>query len=130
MLAAQGTYAQLFQCYDSQLFQLLAAIDTNFQVHKINATLATVIPSSRIPISIVFLHSDLEFSDTTVVQAARQMKNCPPPSRIFQGRRTILDQMTQFFAQSIGNQHIYVLHGLGGAGKTQIALKFIKDSSR
>jgi hypothetical protein len=34
------------QFYDPQLFQLLAAIDTNVQVHKINATLATVIPSS------------------------------------------------------------------------------------
>ncbi|KAJ7850237.1 hypothetical protein B0H13DRAFT_54989 [Mycena leptocephala] len=88
--------------------KLLAAIDTNFQVHKINATLATVIPSN-----------------ITVVQAARQMNNCPPPSRMFQGRQTILDKMNQFFAQDIGKQHIYVLHGLGGAGKTQIALRFI-----
>ncbi|KAJ7832957.1 P-loop containing nucleoside triphosphate hydrolase protein, partial [Mycena leptocephala] len=53
----------------------------------------------------------------------------PPPSRIFQGRQTILDKMNQFFTQDIGKQHIYVLHGLGGAGKTQIALKFINDSS-
>ncbi|KAJ7853008.1 P-loop containing nucleoside triphosphate hydrolase protein [Mycena leptocephala] len=37
--------------------------------------------------------------------------------------------MTQFFSQSIGNQQIYVLHGLGGAGKTQITLKFINKSS-
>ncbi|KAJ7850239.1 hypothetical protein B0H13DRAFT_2401391 [Mycena leptocephala] len=108
--------------------KLLAAIDTNFQVHKINATLATVIPSSNILISIVLLHSDLELSDITVVQAARQMNNCPPPSRMFQGRQTILDKMNQFFAQDIGKQHIYVLHGLGGAGKTQIALKFINAS--
>ncbi|KAJ7842301.1 hypothetical protein B0H13DRAFT_2365302 [Mycena leptocephala] len=39
--------------------KLLAAIDTNFQVHKINAALATVVPPSNIPISIVLLHSDL-----------------------------------------------------------------------
>ncbi|KAJ7840633.1 hypothetical protein B0H13DRAFT_2210249 [Mycena leptocephala] len=91
--------------------KLLAVIDTNFQVHKINATLATVISPN-----------------ITVVQAARQMNNCPPPSRIFQGRQTILDKMNQFFAQDIGKQHIYVLHGLGGAGKTQIALKFINAS--
>jgi tRNA A37 threonylcarbamoyladenosine biosynthesis protein TsaE len=38
--------------------------------------------------------------------------------------------MNQFFTQDIGKQHIYVLHGLGGAGKTQIALKFINDSSQ
>ncbi|KAJ7842312.1 P-loop containing nucleoside triphosphate hydrolase protein [Mycena leptocephala] len=56
------------------------------------------------------------------------MNNCPPPSRIFRGRQTILDKMNQFFAQDIGKQHIYVLHGLGGAGKTQIALRFINLS--
>ncbi|KAJ7828609.1 hypothetical protein B0H13DRAFT_2289960 [Mycena leptocephala] len=95
---------------------------------QINATLATVISPSNILISLVLLHSDLELSDITVVQAARQMNNCPPPSRIFQGRQTILDKMNQFFAQDIGKQHIYVLHGLGGAGKTQIALKFINAS--
>ncbi|KAJ7883820.1 hypothetical protein B0H13DRAFT_2199226, partial [Mycena leptocephala] len=33
--------------------------------------------------------------------------------------------MHEFFNQDIGKQHIYVLHGLGGAGKTQIGLKFI-----
>ncbi|KAJ7854236.1 hypothetical protein B0H13DRAFT_2579129 [Mycena leptocephala] len=37
--------------------------------------------------------------------------------------------MHEFFNQDIGKQHIYVLHGLGGAGKTQIGLKFINDSS-
>ncbi|KAJ7695263.1 hypothetical protein B0H16DRAFT_1443183 [Mycena metata] len=36
--------------------------------------------------------------------------------------------MHQFLSDT-GIQHTYVLHGLGGAGKTQIALKFIKESS-
>lgn len=128
MLAAQGRYTKFVQLYDPQLFQLLAAIDTNFQVHKINAILATVIPSSNSLIYIVFLQTELELSDITIVQAAQQMNNCPPPSRIFQGRRAILDKMTHFFAEDIGKQHIYVLYGLGGAGKTQIALKLINDS--
>ncbi|KAJ7015800.1 P-loop containing nucleoside triphosphate hydrolase protein, partial [Mycena alexandri] len=55
--------------------------------------------------------------------------NCLPPSRIFQGRQTILAKMHQFFTTDSGKQLIYVLHGLGGAGKTQIALKFIQESS-
>ncbi|KAF8208034.1 P-loop containing nucleoside triphosphate hydrolase protein, partial [Mycena galopus ATCC 62051] len=55
--------------------------------------------------------------------------HCPPPSRIFQGRRKILDKMHIFFTSNRGSQNIYVLHGLGGAGKTQIALQFIKESS-
>ncbi|KAJ7722954.1 P-loop containing nucleoside triphosphate hydrolase protein, partial [Mycena metata] len=48
---------------------------------------------------------------------------------IFQGREAILDKMHQFFNADSGHQHIYVLYGLGGAGKTQIALKFIEQSS-
>ncbi|KAJ7640932.1 hypothetical protein B0H17DRAFT_994698, partial [Mycena rosella] len=35
--------------------------------------------------------------------------------------------MHQFFDQDLGNQHIFLLHGLGGAGKTQTALKFIQN---
>ncbi|KAJ7919409.1 hypothetical protein B0H13DRAFT_2268514 [Mycena leptocephala] len=37
--------------------------------------------------------------------------------------------MHRFFTSNMKIQHIYVLHGLGGAGKTQIALKFINESS-
>ncbi|KAJ6564848.1 P-loop containing nucleoside triphosphate hydrolase protein [Mycena capillaripes] len=37
--------------------------------------------------------------------------------------------MQHFFTPDTGKQQIYVLHGLGGAGKTQISLKFIKQSS-
>ncbi|KAJ7921583.1 P-loop containing nucleoside triphosphate hydrolase protein, partial [Mycena leptocephala] len=55
--------------------------------------------------------------------------NCPPPSRNFLGRQIILDKMHQYFNQDLGKQHIYVLYGLGGAGKTQISLKFIAESS-
>ncbi|KAJ7658567.1 hypothetical protein B0H17DRAFT_897528, partial [Mycena rosella] len=53
---------------------------------------------------------------------------CPPPSRIFHGRQAILNQMGQYFESHIGYQHIFLLHELGGAGKTQIGLKFIADS--
>ncbi|KAF8119870.1 P-loop containing nucleoside triphosphate hydrolase protein [Mycena galopus ATCC 62051] len=62
------------------------------------------------------------------VQGSQILNYCPPPSRIFQGRQTILDAMHQFFAENTGKQPIYVLYGLGGAGKTQIALKFIDSS--
>ncbi|KAJ6459232.1 hypothetical protein C8R45DRAFT_1182696 [Mycena sanguinolenta] len=65
-----------------------------------------------------------------VVQASSQVVNhCPPASRNFHGRRIILDAMHAFFAQDTQKQKIYVLYGLGGAGKTQIALKFIEEST-
>ncbi|KAJ7260180.1 hypothetical protein C8J57DRAFT_1072445 [Mycena rebaudengoi] len=36
--------------------------------------------------------------------------------------------MHQYFAQDIGKRHVCLLHGLGGSGKTQIALKFLDES--
>ncbi|KAJ6511055.1 hypothetical protein C8R45DRAFT_1068872 [Mycena sanguinolenta] len=62
-----------------------------------------------------------------IVQASQAINHCPPPSQIFQGRQAILDSMHRFFTQDTGKQKRYVLYGLGGAGKTQIALKFIKE---
>jgi chloramphenicol 3-O-phosphotransferase len=38
--------------------------------------------------------------------------------------------MHQFFQGDAKKQRIFLLHGLGGAGKTQIALKFIESSFR
>jgi hypothetical protein len=67
--------------------------------------------------------------DASGIQAALSINNCPPPSRIFHGRRVILEQMHDFFEQDLDKQKIYLLHGLGGSGKTQIALKFIQKSA-
>ncbi|KAF7333242.1 FabD/lysophospholipase-like protein [Mycena sanguinolenta] len=65
-------------------------------------------------------------TSSAMVQASQAVNHCPPPSQIFYGRQKILDSMHQFFAQDTGKQKRYVLYGLGGAGKTQIALKFIE----
>ncbi|KAJ7458450.1 P-loop containing nucleoside triphosphate hydrolase protein [Mycena latifolia] len=62
-------------------------------------------------------------------QIPQTITKCPPPSRIFHGRQQILDEMHKLFKQDLNQQHIFLLHGLGGAGKTQIALKFIQESS-
>ncbi|KAG8722151.1 hypothetical protein FRC09_006729 [Ceratobasidium sp. 395] len=57
-----------------------------------------------------------------------QIKNCPPTSIIFTGRKTVLSQIEEYFMGDprTSVQHVFVLHGLGGSGKTQIALKFIE----
>ncbi|KAJ7238704.1 hypothetical protein C8J57DRAFT_1478622 [Mycena rebaudengoi] len=55
---------------------------------------------------------------------------CPPPSRIFHGRRDILDELHAYFSQNIGKRHVSLLHGLGGAGKTQICLKFLDETDK
>ncbi|KAJ7840815.1 FabD lysophospholipase-like protein [Mycena olivaceomarginata] len=63
-------------------------------------------------------------------QAALALDRCPPPSRNFQGRQDILAKMDEYFSRDIGETHVYVLHGLGGSGKTQIALKFLTMANK
>ncbi|KAJ7660538.1 P-loop containing nucleoside triphosphate hydrolase protein [Mycena rosella] len=89
-------------------FMLMAMMDTNFKVDKI---LTVILPNVPMP------------------QAPRYINNCPPATRIFHGRQAILQQMHQYFNKEAGKQSIFLLHGLGGAGKTQIALKFIEQSA-
>ncbi|KAJ7440005.1 hypothetical protein FB451DRAFT_142118 [Mycena latifolia] len=57
------------------------------------------------------------------------MKVCPPPSVRFTGREDILLKMSEYFNTSIGQRHIFLLHGLGGSGKSQIAFKFVAQST-
>ena len=55
-------------------------------------------------------------------------KICPLPVKSFIGRKEILDKMGQYFDTSYQDQHVFVLHGLGGSGKSQLAFKFLEDS--
>ncbi|KAJ7064157.1 P-loop containing nucleoside triphosphate hydrolase protein, partial [Mycena amicta] len=56
-------------------------------------------------------------------------RSCPPPSKFFQGHKDILLQLERLFPPTEHKeQKVVLLHGLGGAGKTQIALKFIAES--
>lgn len=59
---------------------------------------------------------------------ARVRKRCPLPIGSFEGRKRILDNMHRFYKnKSIKQQRIFVLHGIGGAGKSQIAYKFVQE---
>ncbi|KAF7336352.1 FabD/lysophospholipase-like protein [Mycena venus] len=73
--------------------------------------------------------SKVQTTSILVPQVNQTINNCPLPSRIFHGRQNILDKMHGYFTQKGAHQHIFLLHGVGGAGKTQIALKFIHASS-
>ncbi|KAJ7301579.1 hypothetical protein DFH08DRAFT_827380 [Mycena albidolilacea] len=88
---------------------LTATMDTNFQVHKVLTVLS---PAELVP------------------PVKRSVNNCPLPSRIFHGRKNILEKLNDYFLSGpgLGKQYIFLLYGLGGAGKTQIGLKFIQNS--
>jgi len=53
---------------------------------------------------------------------------CPLPVASFIGRKAILDKMRSYFDTECASQRIFVLHGLGGAGKSQLAFKFLEES--
>jgi len=64
----------------------------------------------------------------TSIPHLKKRKLCPFPVLTFIGRKDILDQMSKYFASNCGSRHIFVLHGLGGSGKSQLAYKFLEDS--
>ncbi|KAJ7793456.1 hypothetical protein B0H14DRAFT_2926594 [Mycena olivaceomarginata] len=92
----------------------------------VGGIIAHAIPYSNL---VSCLSSSQGQTSSPVPQVNQTVNNCPPPSRIFHGRQNILDKMHKYFGQNQTEQHIFLLYGVGGAGKTQIALKFIQASS-
>jgi hypothetical protein len=71
--------------------------------------------------------SDLRYVDTHVNKALH--KPMPLASRIFTGREDYLRILGQYFGprvQSRPRRH-FLLYGMGGAGKTQICLKYVEE---
>jgi len=50
---------------------------------------------------------------------------------LFTGRQRYLERLRQYFdlRDSSRPRRAFLLYGIGGAGKTQICLKFVEDSS-
>ncbi len=49
---------------------------------------------------------------------------------LFKGRRSILEQLSAYFSAQGSGPHRrreFLLHGLGGSGKSQIASKFAEE---
>ena len=53
------------------------------------------------------------------------------PTSLFTGRQRLLDEMRNVYfpttSVSISGQKRYVVHGLGGVGKTELCLKFAEQ---
>ncbi|QRW06373.1 kinesin light chain [Ceratobasidium sp. AG-Ba] len=50
-------------------------------------------------------------------------KACPPPTPVFTGRQDTIEQIVACLSQGKTQRCVFVLYGLGGSGKTQLALK-------
>ena len=67
----------------------------------------------------------------TAVKSGRSTKP-PGPTKNFTGRVDILNKLSTYFSETTtsmacATQRVFVLFGMGGAGKTQIALKFVNE---
>ncbi|KAJ6520964.1 FabD lysophospholipase-like protein [Mycena vulgaris] len=69
-------------------------------------------------------HPAIPVSDSPVY-----IKICPPPTFRFLGREDVLKRMREHFNTDVGRHHVFLLHGLGGVGKSQIAFKFVEQSA-
>jgi len=49
-------------------------------------------------------------------------------SMMFTGRSAYLQRLKDHFANGMEKRKSFLLHGLGGIGKTQICLKFIEEN--
>lgn len=60
-----------------------------------------------------------------LLQSQLAIGRCPVPSAMFTGREDLLELLRTYFFNQSHERHLFVLHGLGGAGKTQLALEFV-----
>ena len=71
-------------------------------------------------------------SPVSTTPSPRRNTKPPGPSSIFTGRKEALDQLSEYFNEATASvaratQRVFVLFGMGGSGKTQIALKFVNE---
>ncbi|KAK7048824.1 hypothetical protein R3P38DRAFT_3345817 [Favolaschia claudopus] len=76
-------------------------------------------------------HWNVHSTSETVFSAAlktKQRKPCPLPVSSFTGRQETLQEIHQYFGQAQGTRLVFILHGLGGSGKSQLAFKFVQEA--
>ncbi|EIW77896.1 FabD lysophospholipase-like protein [Coniophora puteana RWD-64-598 SS2] len=103
--------------------QYLKVLDVDRRVDA--AVVALLAPQMRVSIAAV---NSLPAPQAGGI-VGKPAKAVPPPISTFTGRSDALSLLRAYFSQkkSARTQHIFVLHGPGGAGKTQIACKFVDE---
>lgn len=57
-----------------------------------------------------------------------KVKQCPTPTPVFTGRDRLVKQLGECIAGEAHTRQVCVVYGLGGVGKTQLALKTIEEN--
>ena len=137
----RDTIRKKLQDYSNQLTEF----NSKFVVCSCVVATHVIIPLQftrliSIDVNVTQIGSDVAHIRTTLDKASitpaiipTTLSSLPPPSTIFTGREDVLSKMKSYFSPSTASgqsqQHIFVLYGMGGAGKTQIALKFVQKNA-
>jgi hypothetical protein len=121
-----------------QGFQNLGTIDLEDMSKVVASTAAYLMTSSMIRTLdklaaalgarrhiIPVLHTTGRVQLPEAFQGSIEVIECPPPTSYFTGRKILLQKMELYFEVKIRGCRIWVLRGIGGGGKTQLALQFV-----
>ncbi|KAG9085221.1 hypothetical protein FS749_004604, partial [Ceratobasidium sp. UAMH 11750] len=73
-------------------------------------------------------HIDGEIQAASEVQQLSGIKRCPAPTSVYTERRKPIQQAVDCLISNVQERRIFVFHGLGGAGKTQLALRVVEQT--
>ncbi|KAF8598777.1 TPR-like protein [Ceratobasidium sp. AG-I] len=109
----------------ARLSEVRAHTETYLKDAVVTANMARAVKSTEGKAeAVIAIEREIQPLSQPIVRVGR----CPPPSRAFTGREDILGQMDHYFSNPGSlERRLFVLHGLGGAGKTQLALKFVQS---
>ena len=108
-------------------------METNASVRSVQGHLKSCKAPDRITLQLGPLTSGLKvnIAEASLGYARPPLIAPAPPSKLFINQRSNLEKMRQCFEKSrcppsALSQLVFVLYGLGGAGKTQLVLKFLE----
>ncbi|QRV95683.1 kinesin light chain [Ceratobasidium sp. AG-Ba] len=88
---------------------------------------ALVIGERKATIYIRQIDGEIQTCPPTV-QKKTGLKICPAPTPVFTGRQAQIDQIVSCISCGDKQRCVFVLYGLGGTGKTQLALKTVEQT--
>lgn len=85
-----------------------------------------MIGSCRLTDSIILLDGQLSVEADRITSTG--INFCPPPTSLFVGREEQVQRAAAYLLSDRAHQQIFVIYGLGGAGKTQMALRIVEST--
>ncbi|CUA73241.1 Nephrocystin-3 [Xenopus laevis] [Rhizoctonia solani] len=120
---AQGVDASEWECLDEIAAHTRAYLNQTEIASKLNK-LAEAILQRMLVLDTAHIEGRALYTSELVQGGIRA---CPLPSARFVGREDRREMVRLYFTRASEGRHVFVLYGLGGAGKTQVALKCVEE---